>query len=618
MTTALPPELAPWAPHLRGLVADLAVEIGTLARQLDAAIGPLRPRNIAVGGSPDGYSGISRRGPYDRLLLSEWALLDAVPDEFVRRAAEHEHAFYALEHRSPRAGVRCEAVFDAGPESLGAPRIGHVAMLIVLARRAEAVGAEFVWRVAQSRGAPRTGVDGPGVRVLLDARSALPFVPPAPPSGDADPMASARIVPDEHWFVGGPSCRGHAGIISAVIEEIVDPACDELVVRVERPGRSVVALTLPLPPSGVRRRLITDPLTPISASSQGKRRTVPTGSDPDNPWRSFPADIRDPVSVGFFAGTHQMYCAFRTGPVLLWSFGKVGTARLPKGRLELGYLQEPSIALGYRGQGLLAVVHYQTGQVAAYGKGISLRGDAPTLPTKGPGRAVTTGGAAVDFFDGSGRLWHLRRPDGSVSPQLHQRDGGYVGLIGCDSGAIALRRLAPETPLGTLHEDPDWELRCLWNDGAIGIPTALGHASWCQLLPGNAVGPFWQRIASACAGRVQAGRFSEFEKFADGTRRPLIVTWDSDVPQPAGVMVGAATMWQPEVGFTLVAVTWDAHKSCFRRSLDNVTLTVPRTPIHPQLSPDGFFVAFTTDEGTVEVWRYDSGQPILLARERGA
>ncbi len=36
--------------------------------------------------SPDGYSGVGKKGNYERLLLSEWALLEVAPEEFVRRA----------------------------------------------------------------------------------------------------------------------------------------------------------------------------------------------------------------------------------------------------------------------------------------------------------------------------------------------------------------------------------------------------------------------------------------------------------------------------------------------------------------------------------------------------
>lgn len=592
MTTALPPELAPWAPHLRGLVHELAAEIATLARRLDAAIGPLRPRIIEAGGEPDGYRGLSRRGPYDRLLLSEWALLDAVPDEFVRRAAEHEHAFYALEHRSPRVGVRCEAVFDAGPESLGAPRIAHVALLVVLARRAEAAGAEFVWSVAQSQAGQRTGVDAPGIRVLLDARSASRFVAPTSETPDTD-----RPIADERWYIGGPACRGHAGIIAAIVEDVIDPACDEVVVSVERPGRTPVSITLPLPPIATRRRLITDPLTPKIHSGASKRGVVGRDSDPENPWRTFPPGISDPVSVRFLPGTRQMYCAFRRGPVLVWSFAKVETIGLPKARLELAYLQEPSFALGYRGQRMLEVIHYQKGQVAAYGKGIALRADAPTLPKHGPGEAVAVGND-VYFTDGGGTLWRIRDPGGGAPHQLTRVEEGCTGLLAVGGHLVALLE-RPAGSFGALFEPREWTLR----DLNANVPDQdLGTADRHWLLPNEVSGPYWQRIARAANGRVQSARVFQHH-----------VSWDYDVEKPPGELIGVATMWHKDVGFGLCAVTWDASKGCFRRSLDGATFTVPRTPVGAQLSPSGTFVAFTTAEGTVEVWRYDGGRPMLLA-----
>src|SRR5207249_6830439 len=93
------------------------------------------------------------------------------PDEFTRRAAMGEHAFLQVARREP-AGARVSvALFDGGPNQLGAPRLVHLAALIVLARRAEVAGAPFAWGVAQQPAGPLfTTVTGATLMRLLDAR----------------------------------------------------------------------------------------------------------------------------------------------------------------------------------------------------------------------------------------------------------------------------------------------------------------------------------------------------------------------------------------------------------------------------------------------------------------
>ena len=56
--------------------------------------------------------------------------------EFSRRAATGEHAFFQIARRAPAHAMSSVAILDAGPLGLGAPRIAHLATLIVLAARA--------------------------------------------------------------------------------------------------------------------------------------------------------------------------------------------------------------------------------------------------------------------------------------------------------------------------------------------------------------------------------------------------------------------------------------------------------------------------------------------------
>ena len=170
----LPRALTPWAEYLQLLPAEQIVAFAPLVQQLDIAIGPLRVQTRGGGGEPDGFDGLTRRGAYDRLLLSEWLLADEMPEEFARRAVMSEHAFLQVARQDP-AGARVSFVlFDAGPNQLGAPRIAHLAALIVLARRAEAAGASLIWGVLQRPDNPaQRGVTAAGLAYLFAARGSV-------------------------------------------------------------------------------------------------------------------------------------------------------------------------------------------------------------------------------------------------------------------------------------------------------------------------------------------------------------------------------------------------------------------------------------------------------------
>src|SRR5262245_22810312 len=123
-SAALPPELRPWAKPLAIFPAEVALSLGPLVRKVARMIGAWESQGSRLRGEPDGYDGLARKGPLERLLPSEWLLALELPDEFIRRAASSEQAFFALASRTPAGSRRSFALFDAGPSSLGGPRIG--------------------------------------------------------------------------------------------------------------------------------------------------------------------------------------------------------------------------------------------------------------------------------------------------------------------------------------------------------------------------------------------------------------------------------------------------------------------------------------------------------------
>lgn len=169
----LPKSLSPWSSYLTLLAAPLPWSLGPTIKCLDLVLGPSR---IALSeesaDEPEGYDGIARKGTYERLVLSEWLLADEYPEEFLRRSTVGEHAFLELTRRSPSGKKVTTVLFDCGPNQLGTPRVAHLAVLIVLARRAEINGMEVEWGVLQDgSGALVQGASKESIEKLLSSRT---------------------------------------------------------------------------------------------------------------------------------------------------------------------------------------------------------------------------------------------------------------------------------------------------------------------------------------------------------------------------------------------------------------------------------------------------------------
>ncbi|MFJ2319564.1 hypothetical protein [Pseudomonas sp. NPDC087817] len=145
----LPESLQPWRDWLQWFAPEQLPLFADLFGRLDPLLGPLRGKQQGGVPEPDGLADLQRRGPYERLLSSEWLLADEVPDEFLRRAVVGEHLFLAPQYRSHQASRLMVVLFDAGPLQLGAARLVHMALLILLARRAKDAGAELRWGILQ-------------------------------------------------------------------------------------------------------------------------------------------------------------------------------------------------------------------------------------------------------------------------------------------------------------------------------------------------------------------------------------------------------------------------------------------------------------------------------------
>lgn len=170
---ALPAPLQRWHGWLAWFDPMLAESLGELVRRLQDLAGPAKARSGRSPVEPEGLGDLRSRGPYDRLLTTEWLLADELPEEFLRRAASHEHLFLAPTLRATPTDRAVVALFDAGPLQLGAPRLAHLAAWVLLARRAEELGGSLFWGVVQEPGQLH---EASGVRELARLMRARTFV----------------------------------------------------------------------------------------------------------------------------------------------------------------------------------------------------------------------------------------------------------------------------------------------------------------------------------------------------------------------------------------------------------------------------------------------------------
>jgi hypothetical protein len=195
----LPAALQPWSEPLSALDAELAIALGPLVRQLDQLVTRQDP-GPGPHGPLDGYDGITRQGSPSRLLASEWALAEAVPAEFLRRAASAELLYLNPAYQQDRQRAGIAVLVDTGPDQIGAARLVQLAGLVMMLRRSSARGHQLSLGIlGDEPGQWRSGEPETLLRGWLAARRA------ADPDPEAiDRWAAEADDPDEVWLLAGP------------------------------------------------------------------------------------------------------------------------------------------------------------------------------------------------------------------------------------------------------------------------------------------------------------------------------------------------------------------------------------------------------------------------------
>jgi hypothetical protein len=267
----LPRALQPWQQALSIFPKDLAIALGGVIDKLALLVGPLISPDGAGRNNPDGLDGIGRRGSFERLLTTEWALAEEAPLEFLRRVSTGELSFLQIAHQKPSIARKCIALFDVGPDQRGGPRIVHLALLILLAQRAIAGKAAFSWGILQE--SPKqlmADVNKESVRLLVNGGSQkLPTI--------LDVIDFHQLFQEEAeiWFIGGAELSALLPELTpyrVLIEDSFDPdAPNELEVSITHESKKPKSARIALPPGNTAVRLLRDPFEVARAQTQKSR-----------------------------------------------------------------------------------------------------------------------------------------------------------------------------------------------------------------------------------------------------------------------------------------------------------------------------------------------------------
>lgn len=276
---SLPGALEGWRVWLSLLPPDLTEPLSALLLRLHPLVGRLNSAKASRDDTPQGVGSIVRRGQFERMLQSEWAMFDNEPHEFLRRVANQELLFVGPEPEARRSAQRCVVLFDSGPEQIGEPRIVHLALFILLARRAQEAGAMFQWGILQEPATLQQDDGLQGLKHLIKARTATPV-------GEAHiaqwnlQLAEMGGSLRDCWQIGAPAAVSLLARMSARVT-IAQQWCDPRLAVQLIQRHTTREVLLDLPESAIAIRLLRDPFVPLAdPARQHERHNKPSLKQP--------------------------------------------------------------------------------------------------------------------------------------------------------------------------------------------------------------------------------------------------------------------------------------------------------------------------------------------------
>lgn len=570
----LPLELQRWASELKVFPPDLAKTLGPWVQRIELVVGPPRQAPGRGDGEPDGIGGLSRRGSYERLLLSEWLMANEMPEEFLRRAAMDEHLFLELARRKPQGARRAVVLFDAGPSQLGTPRLAHLAALVVLTARAREAGDALVFGLLGDREHQQWDeITRASVGALLAGRTAT----------EADEKdielwreAVAPAKEEDLWLVGGARLEKLARGAMARLElsDVIEPDVRKLRAAVHRPGAHPQSVMLELPEASLCTRLLRDPFgVPKEAGVHRGTAKVDPGFGLLVPQRN-----------------RRVLALNEAGEVLALSIPS--SPKVPPGHTR--WFQPPKgenvQAAGVSGKRLLVLTRRGEEGFTLWGIGPSNRAGRPC--------------AELQWEGPTGRI----RPGVGLGPVLRMGAAQFLAVADATLVKISLfgkmtisLTAEPVVALGTALGQFTWAVDALF-DGTVRI---VGHEKVARTVTGDGS----KKVFIAGGGSRESvainDRQGEWLLVRGGT------ALEARLPAPPGTVVGIANVRsRPEPG--LLAIEPSRHHLVVHG--DGWDLTLPAATgsiVKACSSEDGDLAVWLSETGEVGVFSFPYGRMLL-------
>ncbi|MWP62958.1 hypothetical protein [Gilliamella sp. Pas-s25] len=136
-----------WQPWLAWFDESLQPLVADLLLQLNNILGPVKESQWNEQKLLSGLGDLHKRGSYDHLLTSEWLIAEEEPDEFIRRVVNYEQLFLTPMQEKSKANGVIIALFDCGALQLGASRLVHLILMLLLDIRSHHQHSQFYWGV---------------------------------------------------------------------------------------------------------------------------------------------------------------------------------------------------------------------------------------------------------------------------------------------------------------------------------------------------------------------------------------------------------------------------------------------------------------------------------------